>query len=156
MKLKRDKAGRCMRMSFYQSRYDAPPMQQRPTTSTMLTRSAKQLLVLLLVAFVWLQFAGVVHKYVHSGHAPSAHALSAHAEQAAAPLAQVFLAHDGQNQDDKTCQLFDLACADLSLVQAVAVLPTAPLVAHLFSFLPRGNAAAQTHAYLARAPPALI
>lgn len=119
----------------------------------MLARSAKQLLALLLLAFVWLQFAGVVHKYVHSGHTPSAVALSAYA---AAPLTQVFLAHDGQSQDDKTCQLLDLACADLSLVQTAAVLPTLPAAELAFVFLSAQSVARQAHTYLARAPPALI
>lgn len=122
----------------------------------MLARSAKQLLALLLVAFVWLQFAGVVHKYVHSGHTPSAVALSADAAQATAPLTQVFLAHDGQSQDDKTCQLLDLACADLSLVQTAAVLPTLPAAELAFVFLSAQSVARQAHTYLARAPPALI
>lgn len=122
----------------------------------MLARSAKQLLTLLLVAFVWLQFAGVVHKYVHSGHTPNAEALSAYAAQAAAPLAQVFLAHDGQSQDDKTCQLLNLACADLSLVQTAVVLPTLPDAELAFVFLSAQSVALQAQTYLARAPPALI
>ena len=67
------------------------------------------LLALVLVAFAWLQFAGVVHKHVHT-----------HLQLVASQIDQILLDHSQQDKSD--CQLFDLHSSGSALSQALPVL----------------------------------
>jgi hypothetical protein len=86
--------------------------------------SRQMLLALLLVAFAWLQFAGLAHKYAHPQIA-TGHAASMVGET---PDDKSFLGHSlghssGHSQQNKSdCQLFDLQCSDSALSQAMPAL----------------------------------
>lgn len=90
---------------------------------------------LVLVGFLWLQFAGVVHKLSHTG----------------THLEQLLPEHSQQNKSD--CQLLDLHCGGLALSQALPVLPL-PAVALQITQVPDFVFSVQPHhSYQARAPP---
>lgn len=124
-------------------------MRANYSLANRLIRSSQCLLALLLVAFMWLQFAGTLHKYVH---APAA---LHHAAAAGSPSFDVlFPEHSKQSGSD--CQLLDLQCSDAALLQAM---PTLALPVFALQTMGHKTAAftARTRvAYLARAPPALI
>ena len=103
--------------------------------------AAKRLwLWLVLVGFLWLQFAGVVHKHSHTD-----------LYQKGSQLEQILPEHSQQNKSD--CQLLDLQCTGLALSQTLPVLAlpvfafqTARLEVVVYFALP-------SLVYQARAPP---
>lgn len=125
-------------------------MQRYTVTSTAIPSKTKNWLVFLLAAFMWMQFAGTIHKLIHADHA--GHAVPAATSHQA--LEKFFPAHSKQNKQD--CQLLDLQCADAAPVLVLP--PIAPPVFELqiVRFAAAVLAAQLTLAYRSRAPPALI
>lgn len=81
-----------------------------------LSHSRQLVLALVLVAFAWLQFAGMAHKYAHVSVTTNqaTEVVGGHS------LDKLFPDHSQQNKSD--CQLFDLQCSGMALSQALPVL----------------------------------
>jgi hypothetical protein len=76
---------------------------QKNSSVTLYTPAAKRpWLWLVLVGFLWLQFAGVVHKNMHTD-----------LQLVSSQLEQILPDHSQQNKSD--CQLLDLQCFGLAL-----------------------------------------
>ncbi len=137
-----------MKLRFYPPRYDERPMQtKQPYSNHAATAKRSRFgpwLWLVLVGFLWLQFAGVVHKHSHANAHTDAHLNGS-------VLEQLLPEHSQQNKSD--CQLLDLQCGGLALSQALPVLALPMVgvqVAHSRIFL----FSVQTNlSYQARAPP---
>jgi len=124
-------------------------MRANHSLANRLIRSSQCLLALLLVAFVWLQFAGTLHKYVH------APVVTHHAAVAGSPSFDVLFPEHSQ-QDGSDCQLLDLQCSGAALSQAMPALAL-PVFALQTVWYKTIDFVAHTRVvYLARAPPALI
>jgi hypothetical protein len=107
-------------------------------------------LALLLVAFAWLQFAGMAHKYAHAS-ATSNHAVAVVGDHS---LDKLFSGHSQRDRTD--CQLFDLQCSGSALSQVMPVLAF-PVFSLQTTWHKTIDFVAHTRVvYLARAPPALI
>jgi hypothetical protein len=132
-----------MERSFYLPRYDDGRMHNAPSHINKLSHSRQMVLALLLVAFAWLQLAGMAHKY--------AHASTSTAVQASQSLEGLFVEHSPQNKSD--CQLLDLQSGGLALSKALPVLalPVFSVQAAWLQVAPDFTFA-QQH-YNARAPP---
>ena len=90
-------------------------MRANHSLTNRLIRSSQHLLALLFVAFVWLQFAGTLHKYVH------APAVTHHAAvEGSQSFDVLFPEHSQQGGSD--CQLLDLQSSGLALSQAFPLL----------------------------------
>ena len=120
---------------------------QRRTTLIASPSRTKRWLVLLLVALMWMQFAGMLHKLAHAHHGAGAAASSQ-------SLETFFPNHSQQSKQD--CQLLDLQCGGVALSQVTPLLalPVFALQATWYKTTPI-EARTRLH-YLARAPPALI
>lgn len=114
------------------------------------SQGARRLLAFLLVALVWLQFAGLVHKYAHPDQLAGSHHATAQLGQQA-QLEKLLPEHSQQNKSD--CQLFDLQCSGFALSQALSTLALPQFALHTASL----EVAAVLHqpslVYQARAPP---
>ncbi len=84
-------------------------MTRNQSLTTHLPTAKRPWLWLVLVGFLWLQFAGVVHKHSHTD-----------LYQTDSQLEQILPEHSPQNKSD--CQLLDLQCTGLALSQALPVL----------------------------------
>lgn len=124
-------------------------MRANHLLANRLLRSSQGLLALLLALFVWLQFAGTLHKYAH---APSiTHHVAVEGSQSFEAL---FPEHSQQGGAD--CQLLDLQCSGMALSQAMPTLAL-PVFAQQTTRHKTIDFVARTRVvYLARAPPALI
>jgi hypothetical protein len=115
-------------------------MQKKSALSSYQRTAKRPWLWLVLVGFLWLQFAGVVHKHSHTDLRSTGSALE-----------QILPEHSQQNKSD--CRLLDLQCAGLALGFSAIVLVTPPLQ---FAFeAERVQSFHQTVSghYQARAPP---
>jgi hypothetical protein len=121
------------------------PTQQR--LSSYAPTVKRPWLWLVLVGFLWLQFAGVVHKLSHTGTHLDIHLKTT-------KLEQLFPEHSQQNKSD--CQLLDLQCGGLALSQALPVLALPVFVLQTTWHKTIDFVARTRVVYLARAPPALI
>jgi hypothetical protein len=124
-------------------------MHANHSLTNRLIRGSQHLLALLFVAFVWLQFAGTLHKYVH---APVV--MHQAAVEGSQSLDALFPEHTKQSGSD--CQLLDLQCFGVALSQAM---PTLALPVFALQTAWHKTAVFDTRTrvvYLARAPPALI
>ena len=124
-------------------------MRANHSTANRLLRSSQCLLALLLALFVWLQFAGLLHKYVH---APVA--LHHAAVEGSQSFDALFPEHSQQGGSD--CQLLDLQCSGMALSQAMPVLALPVFALQTMQQMATAIAARTRLVYLARAPPALI
>ncbi len=84
-------------------------MQTKQRLSSFTPTAKRPWIWLVLVGFLWLQFAGVVHKHSHTD-----------LYQTDSQLEQILPEHSPQNKSD--CQLLDLQCTGLALSQALPVL----------------------------------
>jgi len=118
-------------------------MQQSIATTSASSRS-KRWLVFLLLAFMWMQFAGTLHKLAHAHH-------EAGAGTSSPSLDALFPSHSQENKQD--CQLLDLQCGGAALVQLKPLLALPVLALQVAS---AGNHLLLTSpalVYQARAPP---
>ena len=118
------------------------PTQQR--LSSYAPTVKRPWLWLVLVGFLWLQFAGVVHKLSHTGTHLDIHLKTT-------KLEQLFPEHSQQNKSD--CQLLDLQCGGLALSQALPVLPLPAAALQITQVAYFVFSVPLNHSYQARAPP---
>lgn len=122
-------------------------MPRSPTPSTLPSRITQRLLIVLLALFMWLQFAGVLHKLVHTHHSEGAAGTSQAVEY-------LFPQHSKQNALD--CQLLDLQCSGVALSQALSVLAVPVFLLEAAQHKASVFNVRTRLAYLARGPPTLI
>lgn len=122
-------------------------MPRNSTLSTLSSRTTQRLLIVLLALFMWLQFAGVLHKLLHAHHSEGA----ASTRQA---VEYLFPQHSKQNALD--CQLLDLQCSGVALSQALPVLAVPVFLLEVAQNKVAFFNVRTRLAYLARAPPTLI
>jgi hypothetical protein len=122
-------------------------MQTKQRHSSYTPTIKRPWLWLVLVGFLWLQFAGVVHKLSHTGTHLDVNLKTT-------KLEQLFPEHSQQNKSD--CQLLDLQCGGLALSQALPVLPLPVFALQTTWHKTIDFVAPNRVVYLARAPPALI
>lgn len=119
-------------------------MLNAPSLANRLSHSRQLLLALLLVAFAWLQLAGVVHKYVHTE-------LQTGLQQANLQFEQLLPEHSQQNKSD--CQLLDLQCSGFALSQVLPVLVLPLLALQTIRYEAITFFTSPRLVYQARAPP---
>ena len=122
-------------------------MPRNPTLSTLPSRTTQRLLIVLLALFMWLQFAGTLHKLVHAHHSEGAASTSQAVEY-------LFPQHSKENALD--CQLLDLQCSGVALSQAFPVLALPVFLLEAARYKTAVFNVRTRLAYLARAPPTLI
>lgn len=149
--VRRSEVSVCMKRGFYTSRYHPHPMRIHHCSSNEFSRTRQLVLALLLVAFGWLQFAGIAHKYAHQ-QAPShqaAHVLDS------GTLQKIFPHHSEQNKTD--CQVLDAHCFGLALFKTIPDQPESSVQQELVvrPASPEAGARARLTPE-ARAPPTLI
>ncbi len=92
-------------------------MQKKQPSTMHVTKAYRPWLWLVLAGFLWLQFAGVVHKHLHTDVPLASSLLELKSESR---LEQLLPEHSKSNKSD--CQLLDLQCAGLALSQALPAL----------------------------------
>lgn len=129
----------------------------RWTSATVSLRTARRVLLALLMALVLVQSVGVLHRVAHAHH--SASAVSTHVQvtevtnthEGAVLLARLWGAHSSLAE----CQLFDQMCPDLWLTPTLALLPLLPAPSWTARVLQERFALFERF-YAVRGPPALI
>ena len=115
-------------------------MQRKSALSSYQLTAKRPWLWLVLVGFLWLQFAGAVHKHSHTDLRSTGSALE-----------QVLPEHSQQNKSD--CQLLDLQCSGLALSFSAVVLATPPLQFAFEAERFQSFRQIASNSYQARAPP---
>jgi hypothetical protein len=110
-------------------------------------------LFLLVLALLWGQTLGQLHRVVHAKQAAPAAAVSVVAE-AATGVDSVWQGLWGEHASLADCQLFDQACPD-ALQQAVWAMPVLPVPVVGFTALLYARFALFERFFAARAPPVL-
>jgi hypothetical protein len=95
-------------------------MRNPHSLSDRFSQSRQLLLAVLLVAFGWLQFAGMVHKIVHPQQQHAHQADQVDHEHHGHSFNAWFPEHSQHNEQE--CQLFDLQCSEPTVSQAIATL----------------------------------
>ena len=136
-----------MERLFYLPRYDGGRMHHASRLANRFSHSRQLVLALVLVAFAWLQFAGMAHKYAHASVTTNqaTEVVGGHS------LGKLFPDHSQQNKSD--CQLFDLQCSGAALSQAMPVLALAVLSLQTLWHKVATFSTSTRLVYQARAPP---
>jgi hypothetical protein len=119
-------------------------MQTKQRHSSYTPTIKRPWLWLVLVGFLWLQFAGVVHKLSHTGTHLDVNLKTT-------KLEQLFPEHSQQNKSD--CQLLDLQCGGMALSQPLPVLPLPIAVLQITQVPYFVFSVPPNYPYQARAPP---
>lgn len=126
-------------------------MHNAPSPANRLSRRSQTIWVLLLVAFAWLQFAGMAHKYAHQYANQQLAAHQAAQVLGSETLQKIFPHHSQQDKSD--CQLFDLQCSGVALSQPMPVLDVPVFVPQALWHKAAPFSTSAWLIYQARAPP---
>ncbi|WP_310610807.1 hypothetical protein [Limnohabitans sp.] len=117
-------------------------------SSALCTRALRRLLLICLVALVWVQTVGVVHRVAHAK--PNASVSTHRVSDSSGVLAAIL----GEHSNAVECQLFDQTCPDLLYTSALWLMPVVSVPTWTALVLHERFALVERF-YAARGPPTL-